>query len=41
MNEELEINAPKFNQFKSTIKKENTRKKLRELGLKEEDDINE
>lgn len=41
MNEELEINAPKFNQFKSTIKKENTRKKLRELGLKEEDDTNE
>jgi len=38
MNEELEIEKDKFNNFKSSIKKENNRKKLRELGLKEEDD---
>jgi hypothetical protein len=38
MNEELEIEENKFNQFKNQIKKENNRKKLKELGLTEEDD---
>lgn len=38
MNEELEIEKSKFDKFKSTIKKETNRKKLRELGLTEEDD---
>lgn len=38
MNEELEIEEENFNQFKNQIKKENNRKKLKELGLTEEDD---
>lgn len=38
LNEELEIEENNFNKFKTQIKKENNRKKLRELGLTEEDD---